>query len=182
LSSAGREPITADGDLVSRIRAGDQDAMATLYDRYSGIIYSVSLRVLADPQAAEDVLQEILLQLWRNPDAFDSARGTLAAWLAVIARHRAIDHLRRRRPEDDLEEIIVASDVDLELEAERTDAIEKIRKVLTGLPDNQRAPLEMAFFEGLTHTEIATRTGEPLGTVKTRIRAALSTIRKAFTK
>lgn len=182
MSSTGREPITADAELVARIRAGDEAAMAALYDRYAGIVYSVALRVLADPQAAEDVLQDTLLQLWRNPDAFDFARGTLAPWLAVVARHRAIDHLRRRRPQVDLEDIIIASDVDLELEAERADAIEKIRRVLPGLPQNQRAALELAFFDGLTHSEIATRTGEPLGTIKTRIRAALALIRKSFEK
>lgn len=182
MSSTGREPIVADEELITRIRAGDQGAMATIYDRYSGLIYSVALRVLADPQASEDVLQEILLQLWRNPDAFDAARGKLAPWMAVIARHRAIDHLRRRRPESDFDEVVIASDVDIELQVERTATIEKVRAVLADLPESQRSALEMAFFDGLTHSEIATRTGQPLGTVKTRVRAALAAIRKAFAK
>src|SRR5690242_348647 len=91
--------------LMARVRAGDESAMSVLYDRYSGIVYGVALRVLGNTTAAEDVLQEIFLQLWRNPDAFDGSRGKLPAWLAVIARNRAIDHLRRRPAEDDLGEI-----------------------------------------------------------------------------
>src|SRR5580692_12942238 len=95
--------------LVARTRAGDQQAMSELYDRYSKVVYAVSLRVLQDTGAAEDVLQDVFLQLWRNPDAFDASRGNLAAWLAVIARHRAIDRLRQRRPETDIDECVIAS-------------------------------------------------------------------------
>jgi RNA polymerase sigma-70 factor, ECF subfamily len=182
VSSAGPEPILADSGLIGRVRAGDPSGMVALYDRYGGIIYSVALRVLSSPQAAEDVLQEVLLQLWRNPEAFDSARGSLSAWLAVIARHRAIDHLRRRRPEDSLDSLIIAGGDDLQSEAERADAISKVRQVLGGLPANQRSAVEMAFFEGLTYPEIAARTGEPLGTIKTRIRAALAAVRKVLVK
>src|ERR1700746_162611 len=94
--------------LVARIRAGDQQAMSELYDRYSSVVYGVALRVLQDAAAAEDILQDIFLQLWRKPDAFDSSRGSLAAWLAVISRHRAIDRLRQRRPETDLEAGVLA--------------------------------------------------------------------------
>ena len=166
--------------LVSAIRSGDEQAMAQLYDRYSPIIYSVALRVLGDTGAAEDILQEVFLQLWRSPDMFDASRGSMPGWLAVIARNRAIDFLRKRRPETDITEVVVAVEPDLAVKAEWSRAADKIRGALGGMPAPQRSALEMAFFEGLTHTEIAEKTGEPLGTVKTRIRAGLMTLRKAF--
>ena len=154
--------------------------MGRLYDRYSSIVYSIALRVLGDTGAAEDVLQEVFLQLWRNPGVFDSSRGNMAAWLVVIARNRAIDSLRKRRPETDIAEVVVSVEPDLAGDMERARAMEKIRDVLGDMPAAQRSALEMAYFEGLSHTEIAARTGEPLGTVKTRIRAGLLSLRKAF--
>ncbi len=104
----------------------------------------------------------------------------MAAWLAVIARNRAIDSLRKRRPEADIADVVVSVEPDLAGDTERARAMEKIRSVLGGMPAAQRSALEMAYFEGLTHTEISARTGEPLGTVKTRIRAGLLSLRKAF--
>ena len=166
--------------LVARIRAGDQRAMAELYDRYSSVVYGVALRVLQDAAAAEDILQDIFLQLWRKPDAFDSSRGSLGAWLAVIARHRSIDRLRQRRPETDIEEVVIASGIDLRDEAERSLLISKVRVALDELSADQRKALEMAYFEGLTHTEIAEKTGQPLGTIKTRIRTGLQQLRAKF--
>src|SRR6266851_938371 len=166
--------------LIARIHSGDENAMADLYDRYSGIVYGVALRVLGSTAAAEDVLQEVFLQLWRNPDAFDANRGKLAAWLSVIARNRAIDHLRKRQPEEDIADLPISTGVNLEDEAANRLAVEKVRNVLGRIPQDQRRLLEMAFFEGMTHSEIAVKTGEPLGTVKTRIRAGLLTLRKAF--
>jgi RNA polymerase sigma-70 factor, ECF subfamily len=178
--SAKDQPQITDSTLISRVRAGDEDALAALHDRYSQVVYSVALRVLGETTQAEDILQEIFLQLWRNPQTFDSNRGSLGAWLAVITRHRAIDQLRRRRPESDIEDVIVAVDTRLEQTTDRNMAIAKIRAVVERLPAEQRKPLEMAFFEGLTHSEIASKTGEPLGTIKTRIRSALLTLRKAL--
>ncbi len=166
--------------LVARIRAGEQDAMSELYDRYGKIVYAVALRVLQDAAAAEDMLQDVFLQLWRNPNAFDASRGSLAAWLAVIARHRSIDRLRQRRPETDIDECVIAGGPDLRDETERRLVVEKVRQVLTGMNPDQRKLLEMAFFEGLTHSEIAKKTGEPLGTVKTRIRSGLQQLRAKF--
>ena len=154
--------------------------MALLYDRYSPVVYAVALRVLSDGSAAEDILQDVFMQLWRNPQAFNASRGSLAAWLVVIARNRAIDQLRKRRPEVEAAEIVISVDPKLESTAERTLAIEKVRAVLAGMSAEQRAALEMAFFEGLTHVEIAGKTGQPLGTVKTRIRSGLLAVRKAF--
>ena len=172
--------ITSDLALVTAIRSGDQGAMAALYDRYSSIVYSVALRVLQDTGAAEDVLQDIFMQLWRNPGSFDASRGNMAAWLAVIARNRAIDVLRRRRPLDDIEEIAVSVEPDMASDAERARAMEKIRGALDTMPAPQRSALELAYFEGLTHTEIAEKTGEPLGTIKTRIRTGLLSLRRVL--
>jgi RNA polymerase sigma-70 factor, ECF subfamily len=172
--------VTPDPILMARIRSGDERALAALYDRYSQVVYSVALRVLGDTTQAEDILQEIFMQIWRNPQTFDSSRGSLAAWLSVIARHRAIDHLRRRRPETDIEEVIISADTNLDQIAEKNLTLNRVRSAVETLPPEQRKPLEMAFFEGLTHVEIAAKTGEPLGTIKTRIRSALITLRKAF--
>ncbi len=154
--------------------------MATLYDRYSKIVYSVALRVLREPASAEDVLQEIFMQVWRSPGSFLETRGSLGGWLAVVARNRSIDNLRRRRPTDQVEEIALASPFNLADEAERNIMMERARAAVVLLPAEQRKTLEMAFFDGLTHTEIAEITGDPLGTVKTRIRTALLSVRKAF--
>jgi len=153
--------------------------MAQLYARYSSVVYAVALRVLGDTAAAEDVLQEIFIQLWRNPGAFDSGRGNLAPWLAVITRNRAVDSLRKRRPQTEISETTVSVEPDLASEADRGRAMEKVRAVLKDMPQAQRSSLEMAYFEGYSHSEIAEKTGEPLGTVKTRIRNGLMLLRKA---
>lgn len=166
--------------LVTAIQAGDQGAMAGLYDRYSSIVYSVALRILQDTAAAEDVLQDIFMQLWRKPGAFDASRGNMGAWLAVIARHRAIDALRRRKPEDDFENVVVSVEPDLASDADRSRAMAKVREAFESMASPQRSALEMAYFEGLTHAEIAEKTGEPLGTIKTRIRTGLLSLRKVL--
>jgi len=180
LASAEFKTGVSDLSLILALCSGDESAMAALYDRYSSIVYSVALRVLGDTAAAEDVLQEVFMQLWRNPGVFDSSRGNLGAWLAVIARNRAIDGLRKRRPETDVEDVIVSVEPDMSGDAERSRAMEKVRSALSAMPAAQRSALEMAYFEGLSHSEIAAKTGEPLGTVKTRIRAGLLALRKVF--
>jgi RNA polymerase sigma-70 factor, ECF subfamily len=167
-----------DQALLSAIQAGSQDAMGAFFDRYSKMVYSVALRVLHDSGEAEDVMQEIFIQVWRNPRAYDATRGSLGAWLIVVARNRAIDQLRRRRPADPVELFALPSSMNLAQEAERGLLLEKIRKAMDGLPAEQRKAVELAFFEGLSHSEIAEKTGDPLGTVKTRIRLALIAIRK----
>jgi RNA polymerase sigma-70 factor (ECF subfamily) len=180
-SSANRNNQAVDDmRLVARVRAGDQQALSELYDRYSKVVYGVALRILHDTGAAEDLLQDIFLQLWRKPDAFDSSRGSLAAWLAVIARNRSIDRLRQRRPETDIEDCVIVTATDLRDETERSLVIEKVRVVMNEMGPDQRTAMEMAFFEGLTHTEIAEKTGEPLGTIKTRIRSGLQMLRTRF--
>jgi RNA polymerase sigma-70 factor (ECF subfamily) len=180
LSGAELKGAASEASLVWSIRSGDESAMATLYDRYSSLVYAVALRVLGDTGAAEDVLQEVFMQLWRNPAAFDSSRGNLGAWLGVITRNRAIDGLRKRRPETDITDVVVSVEPDMASDAERARAMEKVRGALGSMPGAQRSALEMAYFEGLTHTEIAAKTGEPLGTIKTRIRTGLQALRKVF--
>ncbi len=169
-----------DSALLALVQRGDEQAMASLFDRYSKVVYSVALRVLRDPASAEDVLQEIFMQIWRSPDGFIATRGSLGGWLAVVSRNRSIDALRRKRPTDSVDEIALSSPYNLSEEAERNIMIERAREVIVLLPAEQRKTLEMAFFDGLTHSEIAEMTGDPLGTVKTRIRSALLTLRKAF--
>ncbi len=186
-SSAGMTPIappvmtnTEDAVLLALVGQGDETAMAALFDRYSRVVYSVAVRVLRDPAAAEDVLQEVFMQVWRKPEALVANRGTVGAWLAVVTRNRSIDLLRRRKPSDSVEDVVLASSTDLARESERNIMIERARTVMVALPMEQRKTLEMAFFDGLTHSEIAETTGDPLGTVKTRIRTALLVLRKAM--
>jgi RNA polymerase sigma-70 factor (ECF subfamily) len=166
--------------LLDRVRARDHQAMADLFDRYGSMVYSVALRVLKDPGHAEDVMQDVFFQLWENPRAFIAGRGSLGAWLLVVARNRAIDALRRRRPSDPVDEVVLAAKTNLALEAERNTIMEKVRAVMRELPSDQQRSLQLAFFDGLSHSEIAAQTGDPLGTVKTRIRTALISVRKAI--
>lgn len=120
------------------------------------------------------------MQVWRSPDRFTATRGSLGGWLAIVSRNRSIDALRRKRPTEQVEDAILAGPTNLADEAERSLMMERARLVIGELPLEQRKTLEMAFFDGLTHSEIAEMTGDPLGTVKTRIRSALLTLRKAF--
>ena len=185
LSETGREdnqPPRQPDDvaLLRLVQRGDDSAMGALYDRYGKVVYSVALRVLQDPASAEDVLQEIFLQIWRNPDSFIATRGTLGGWLAVVSRNRSIDALRRRKPSEQVDDMQLPSGYDLGEEAIRSGMMDKARVIIGKLPHEQRKTLEMAFFEGLTHSEIAEITGDPLGTVKTRIRSALLTLRKGL--
>jgi RNA polymerase sigma-70 factor (ECF subfamily) len=173
-------PGTDDATLLQRVRQGDQRAMAEVFDRYGRAVYSVALRILKDTGHAEDVMQEIFFQIWRNSDSFVQGRGSLGAWLVVVARNRSIDMLRRRKPVDSVDDVILASPGNMASEIEHHSMMEKVRKILRDLPAEQQRSMELAFFEGLSHSEIAERTGDPLGTVKTRIRLALITLRKAF--
>lgn len=182
MASADPNGGKSDVALLSAMRSGDQGAVAVLYDRYSGIVYAVALRVLGDTGKAEDILQEVFLQLWRNPTIFDAGRGSLGAWLSVIARNRAIDLLRKRQVETDVEDVVVSVEPNFADDADRVRAMEKVRTVLGEMPMPQRNALIMAYFQGMTHTEIAQKTGEPLGTIKTRIRNGLLALRKVCSK
>jgi len=175
------QPSTEDdASLLALVQSGDEQAMAALFDRYSRVVYSIALRVLRDPASAEDVLQEVFMQIWRNPDSFTAARGSLGGWLSIVARNRSIDAIRRKRPSVSIDDIALASPCNFSDETERNSLMERARATILLLPIEQRKTLEMAFFDGLTHSEIAEMTGDPLGTVKTRIRSALLTLRKAF--
>jgi RNA polymerase sigma-70 factor (ECF subfamily) len=169
---------TRDQILMERVRSNDQMAMAEVFDRYGGLVYSVALRVLKEPAQAEDVMQDIFFQLWKGAGTYTEGRGSLAAWLAVVARNRAIDSLRRRKPTDSVDDVVLPSKTDLSSETERNLMIERVRKLMRELPAEQQKLVELAFFEGMSHTEIADKTGDALGTVKTRIRSALMSLRK----
>ena len=169
-----------DASLLAAITKGDEAAMASLYSRHAKRIYSVALRVLRDPSSAEDVLQEIFMQIWRDPTAFIATRGSLEGWLAVVARNRAIDVIRRRKPSELVDDLPLPSPQNVLAEVEHSVTLDRVKQVVATLPHEQRRALELAFFHGLTHNEIAKETGDPLGTVKTRIRVALQTLEKAF--
>ncbi len=172
-----------DAGLIRRVADGDETALAILYDRYAGIVYSVAARILNDVGAAEEILQDIFHQLWLTASNFDLARGTLPGWLLVTARNRAIDRLRRRQPGDRqaLQENLIPFPFNLESSVAQNELMAKVKAVVAEMPGPQRQALELAYFEGLTHSEIAERTGEPLGTIKTRLRTALQTLRRVFT-
>lgn len=164
---------------MSRVIAGDESAMMQLYQKYSSLVFSLAANVLGDCYAAEDIAQEVFMHVWRNPGCFNPARGNLASWLAVMTRHRAIDILRKKRRECS---IVVdrASDINLQWEIEASEAAGKIAAILPLMPAPQRVALGLAYFYGFTHSEISSRTGEPLGTIKSRIRLALEFLRKAL--
>jgi len=161
------------------VQSGDERAIATLYDRYSRIVYSVALRVLSDSALAEDVLQEVFMQLWRTPGSFTASGCSLGGWLAVLARNRAINALRRKHNADPIDAISFATPTDLSSEAERNRFADRSRTLLHQLAREQRKTLEMAFFDGLTHSEIAEVTGDPVATVITTLRSALLALREA---
>lgn len=169
-----------DQALLARVRNRDQSAMARIFDRYSGMAYAIALRVLNDSGQAEDVMQDVFFQIWRKPKMFVPERGSLGAWLAVVIRNRSIDIVRRRKPSEPVEDLILTDSTDFASEVERETILDRVRGIVKGLPVEQRESLELAFFSGLTHAEIARQKGEPLGTVKTRIRMALITLRKVL--
>ncbi len=164
---------------MDRVAAGEEGAMLLLYDRYSRLVYSVALHVLKQKHEAEDVAQEVFLHVWRNAKSYNVERGGLAGWLAVITRHRAIDSLRRKNRECGLE---ADSGVDgnSHREAELSEAVTRLAAALPSMPVPQRVALGLAYFSGLSHSEISLKTGEPLGTVKSRIRMALEFLRKTL--
>jgi RNA polymerase sigma-70 factor (ECF subfamily) len=170
--------LPMDSDLWRRFKLGDEQAAADLYDRYSQLIYSVAHQVLHDPGTSEDVLQEVFLQLWRVPEAFDPAKGTLAAWLTVVSRRRAIDRLRQRRGETDVADVVVSIDATQLADAALNQITHRVDALLEDMPQKLRVTFELAYMQGLTHTEISARLGSPLGTIKSRIRQALDFIRK----
>lgn len=179
-SETGAEVRASDAALIERIMQRDETALAALYDRYAGMLASVLNRILRDTQAAEEILQDIFFQLWRTASRFDPSRGSLAGWLMVIARNRAISRLRRHNPAagEELMENSVVLPSNFESAMAQQQLLGRVKGALENLPKEQRAAVELAYFEGLTHSEIAQRTGDPLGTVKTRLRSAVETLKR----
>ena len=164
-----------------RIRQKDEAALSELYDRYSGLVYSEAHRILRDAGAAEEILQDLFYQVWRTAERFDPARGSLAGWLLVAARNRAISRLRRKTGKnEELEENGVAFSATLDNRSTQNLLLEKVRTVMSSLPQAQRQAVEFAYFDGMSHSEIAEKTGEPLGTIKTRIRSAMGMLKKVL--
>jgi len=175
----------SDAPLLDRIARGDSDALGALYDRHAPRVLGLTTRILSDREEAEDVLQEVFLQVWRAPGRFEASRGSALTWLLVLARSRAIDRLRalRRRGRDRHVEIGAAevpAPGDLERDTQTSQEADTVRRVLAGLPADQRRALELAYFEGYTQSEIAALTGAPLGTVKTRLRQGMMKLRDGF--
>jgi RNA polymerase sigma-70 factor, ECF subfamily len=176
-----------DVDLLHRIATRDEAALAALYDRHSRLAYSVIIRILGRSSDAEDVLQETFVRVWSRAETYDALLGSPATWLTRIARNRAIDRLRARRVRGIEPEVHAADDAPRSGEPVTRDTPETllegrttagaVRTALAILTPAQRALIEAAFFEGYTHSELATRFGVPLGTVKTRIRTGLATMR-----
>jgi RNA polymerase sigma-70 factor, ECF subfamily len=160
--------------------------LAALYDAHAAAVYALALRITRDAADAEDVTQEVFLQAWRSEERFDAARGSRAAWLLVMARSRSLDRLRsrRRRPADAVEparlDAIPNAAAGVDVIAATQQEASRAYEAMTVLPAEQREAIELAYFEGCSHTEIAARTGQPLGTVKTRIRSAMQQLRAAL--
>jgi RNA polymerase sigma-70 factor (ECF subfamily) len=172
---------TTDWSLLARIGQKDEDALSALYDRYSGLVFSEAKRILQDTGAAEEILQDLFYQVWRTAERFDPAKGSLAGWLLVAARNRAISKLRRKGGRtEELDENGVSLTINVESHAAQNLLLDKVRTVMGSLPEGQREALECAYFEGMSHTEIAAKNGQPLGTVKTRIRSAMEALKKVL--
>jgi RNA polymerase sigma-70 factor, ECF subfamily len=181
-----------DSALVSRAAAGDERALGELYDRYGGLAFSLASAIVGEHADAEEVVADAFAQMWRSASAFDPSRGSVAAWVATIARTRALDLVRsRKRRARVLEEAAVVTDegetfvlapstesTDRAAELTETSAI--VRRSLADLPAPQRKVIELAYFGGLSQSEIATQLSEPLGTVKTRMRAGMEKLRQAL--
>ncbi len=177
----------SDAELLERIGRQDDQALAVLYDRYSRLVYSIGRNVLQNDGEAEEMTQDVFLSVWRRAASYESARGKVSTWLGSIAHHRAIDIIRRRRRDQDAidraatEVIRTAAVVDgVNSAAERSWERDRLLGALENVPAEQREVLMLAYFRGLTHTEIARTLNQPLGTVKTRIRLAVRKLRDAL--
>jgi RNA polymerase sigma-70 factor, ECF subfamily len=172
-----------DAALVQRIVEQDVRALETLYVRYSRPVFSLALKILGDREIVEEVVQEVFLRLWTRAASFDPQRGKLLSWLLTITHHRAIDELRRRRsqPEiDGLQEQLAAIEEPASDPSESYSQIENrevVQRALAQLPEAQRKPIQMAYYAGLTQVEIARTLDEPLGTIKTRMRLGMQKLR-----
>ena len=174
----------ADSDVLRRLAAGDREAVAELYDRHAARVLGLAYRIVRNSSDAEDVVQEVFAQAWRTAPSYQAARGTVAGWLLMMARTRAIDRLRARQSRRDTEgepdvEAIPSDAASLSDQIIADQQAAGVRAAMDTLPPDQRTALDLAYFEGLTQTEIAERLRIPLGTVKTRIRSALASLRRS---
>ncbi len=173
---------TTDVEILRAVAGGDEQALGQLYDRYRLILFGLILRILRSQPEAEDVLQEVFLQVWRRASSFDEARGRPFTWLVTLARSRAIDRLRslgsRERAGEEAAREVTDSISDAARDAVKSEQAETVRRALSELPEEQRRTLVLAYFEGLTQTEIAERLRTPLGTIKTRMRSGMIKLRE----
>ena len=183
--ASGSDADRTDRIQMARLARGDLGALDVLYEQYGAMAFSIAYRITGDRSAAEDVVQEAFLGAWRNAGRYVDARGSVRTWLLSIVHHRAIDAIRRRRPtvelpetEATLPDTLTLPDVwaDVELRLDR----ESVRGAMGSISEVQREAIELAYFGGLTQTEIAERTGVPLGTVKGRLRLGLQGMRAAL--
>jgi len=181
----GNAATAIDKRLINRVAGGERDAIAELYDRHGARVYALAHRILGNGPDAEDVVQEVFSQAWRTANSYQPDRGAVVAWLLVIARTRALDRVRARKPsEQALDEAdplaLVSKSAAPADELIAREQAERVRAAVMQLPADQRRALELAYFDGLSQTEIAAKLQAPLGTVKTRIRTALATLRRSF--
>src|SRR3954453_14023800 len=174
--------VEDDTGLVARMQRRDPHALAELYDRYGRVTFSLILRVVRDTGVAEDLVQETFLRVWNRVQGFDAERGSIGPWLLAVARNRAIDYLRsaggRERNALEFEETDhPALYTDMEHDLLVSDKARRVKAAMEKLPPNHRQDIELAYFEGLSQTEMAERMGQPLGTVKTWVRTALKSLR-----
>lgn len=180
---ATRGDSVHDRELLARLRRGDRSAMAELYDQYGRLVFSLALRILHDQNAAEETVQQVFVKIWRRAASYDAERARLSAWVAQIAHNQAIDELRKRRVrpptdgEDSLDLILDASPTPHELAVQSIER-HRILRALEQIPREQRLVIELAYYGGLTHQEIAEKLSEPLGTVKTRMRRGIQKLRQ----
>jgi len=185
-TSTGHPEVSLDATLLSRLLQKDVSAFEQLYDRHSRLVYGLVLRILQQASTSEEVVQDVFLQLWRNADQYDSSRGPFVPWLCTMARNRALDQLRlkserqRRREDqpDELPPLVVAPDYEKALDEKRR--AERVRALLASLIPQQKKAIELAYFEGLSHSEIAEALKEPLGTVKSGIRNGLLRLKEGL--
>jgi RNA polymerase sigma-70 factor (ECF subfamily) len=184
MRNAGSLSPVADRDLVERAAAGDERAMTDLYDRYGTLVYAVAYRIVGQRADAEEVVVEAFAQAWREAARFEVGRGSVAAWLTAIARSRALDLVRARGRRERLAAGATAQDAagqaGADDQVEEDERRRMVRQALESLSPPQRQAIELAFFEGLSQSEIAERLNEPLGTVKTRVRLGMQKLREVL--
>jgi RNA polymerase sigma-70 factor (ECF subfamily) len=181
-----------DPELMLRVSHGDERALGELYDRYAGMVYSLTTAILRDTDEAEEATADAFVQIWTNAASWDASRGSVGAWITTIGRTRALDRLRSRKRRERAVERATRRDehgpagpmsnpgIAPDRAVERVELSGSVAKHMAALPDAQRRAIELAFFRGLSHSEIAEELSEPLGTVKTRIRTGMEKLRASM--